>query len=222
MKQAKNNYDWNRFITEEQQKDYYRDIEEHLTQQITQGITIYPSPQQYFHAFHLTPFDSVKVVIIGQDPYHNPDQAHGLCFSVPKGVKHPPSLKNIFKAIDSDVGKSRLSDGDLTEWAKQGVLLLNSTLSVEAHKAGSHSHIGWQRFTDHAIELLNHHPKPIIFLLWGKHAQKKALLIRNLQHLCLTAPHPSPLSAHRGFLTCQHFSKANSWLIKHGRTAINW
>ena len=222
MNKVSKTYDWNQFIQEEQQKDYFKSIKRHIAQQISQGIIVYPQTSDYFKALNLTPFDAVKVVIIGQDPYHNPNQANGLCFSVPEGAPRPPSLKNIVKAVEMDIGQSQIADGDLTPWAKQGVLLLNSALSVEAYNAGSHSNIGWETFTDHVIQLLNRHSKPIIYLLWGKHAQKKLSLITHSQHHFLTAPHPSPLSAHRGFFTCCHFSKTNTWLTQNGRTPIDW
>lgn len=215
-------YSWEQLIKEEQEKPYFTALLAHIKQQTDKGITVYPPTHERFNAFKLTPFNSVKVVIIGQDPYHGPEQAHGLCFSVKTGNPLPPSLRNIFKALEADLSIPPAQDGDLTAWARQGVLLLNTALTVEAHHAGSHTKIGWETFTDRAIEYLNHHPSPILFLLWGIHAQKKSELITNEHHRVLTAPHPSPLSAHRGFFTCRHFSQANTWLKAHGRTPISW
>lgn len=215
-------YSWEQFIKKEQEKSYFKALLRHLKQQADKGITIYPPTHERFNAFKLTPYSSVKVVIIGQDPYHGPEQAHGLCFSVRAGNPLPPSLRNIFRALQADLSIPPAQEGDLTAWATQGVLLLNTVLTVEASHAGSHTDIGWETFTDHAIQYLNHHPSPILFLLWGKHAQKKSKLITNEHRHVLTAPHPSPLSAHRGFLTCQHFSQTNTWLKSHGHNPIKW
>ena len=183
---------------------------------------VYPSRDLVFHALDMTPYNKVKVVILGQDPYHGPGQAHGLSFSVPDGVKVPPSLRNIKKEIQQDLRVKLSSSGCLNSWAQQGVLLLNSVLTVEGGKPQSHAKIGWQRFTDRVISSLNDHHKSIVFMLWGAYAQKKSQLISNSHHLILTAPHPSPLSAHRGFLGCRHFSQCNAWLVKHHRDEINW
>ena len=183
---------------------------------------VYPSRDLVFHALDMTPYDKVKVVILGQDPYHGPGQAHGLSFSVPDGIKVPPSLRNIKKEIQQDLCVTLSSSGCLNSWAEQGVLLLNSVLTVEGGKPQSHAKIGWQRFTDRVISSLNDHHKSVVFMLWGAHAQKKSQLISNSQHLILTAPHPSPLSAYRGFIGCRHFSQCNAWLVKHHRDEINW
>lgn len=186
------------------------------------GKTIYPPGPQIFAAFDATPFEAVKVVILGQDPYHGPGQAHGLCFSVPPGVPPPPSLENIFKEIQRDLGIPRPDHGCLTPWARRGVLLLNAVLTVERGQAGSHQGKGWEGFTDAAIDCLNREREGLVFMLWGSYAQAKGRLIDTRRHLVLKAPHPSPLSAHRGFLGCGHFSRANSYLREHGQTPIDW
>ncbi len=185
------------------------------------GKLIYPTDINVFNALKTTSYDNVKVVILGQDPYHGPNQANGLSFSVTSGEKIPPSLRNIYKEISTDINCEISQDGDLTPWAKQGVLLLNSVLTVEASKAGSHANKGWEQVTDSIIQSLNHKKKPIIFLLWGAYAQKKATLIDN-KHFILKAPHPSPLSAHRGFLGCKHFSNTNQLLEQSGQAPIQW
>jgi uracil-DNA glycosylase len=213
---------WQTLLRQEKQKPYFKDILHFLAQREAQDKQIYPPRELIFNALKTTPFLDTKVVIIGQDPYHGPNQAMGLSFSVPKGVKPPPSLKNIYKEIKADLDLPQPSHGCLTHWALQGVLLLNATLTVEAHQPQSHANIGWQQFTDTVISALNHHPKPVIFLLWGAYAQKKAALINNPNHMILKATHPSPLSAHRGFLGCKHFSKTNQWLAQVGRTPIDW
>lgn len=189
------------------------------------GMTIYPPPGQRFAALEMTPFDQVRVVILGQDPYHAPGQAHGLAFSVPPGVKVPPSLINIYKELESDLGLPRPTHGNLARWAQQGVLLLNNALTVEATKAGSHQNRGWEQFTDAAIAAVAARHEPTVFMLWGSHAQKKAARIAGLSagpHLVLKAPHPSPLSAYTGFFGCRHFSQANDFLKAHGRGTIDW
>ena len=183
---------------------------------------IYPHSDNTFAAFNETAFENVKVVILGQDPYHGPGQAHGLCFSVQPGVKTPPSLVNIYKELHSDLGINIPQTGYLLPWAQQGVFLLNATLSVENGKAGSHQGKGWEEFTDRAIHLLNEQKEHIVFMLWGSYAQKKGAFIDQSKHLVLKAPHPSPLSAHRGFLGCQHFSQANNYLIEHNIAPIDW
>lgn len=213
---------WEQVLGTEKKKPYFREILDFLNQESRQGKTIYPPKNQLFNAFKLTPFDQVKVVILGQDPYHGPKQAHGLSFSVQKPVRQPPSLQNIFKELKQDLGVESPDHGDLTGWAKQGVLLLNASLSVEAAQPQSHSQIGWQQFTDHVIDCLNEHPEPLVFLLWGASAQSKAQRLDGDRHLILKSPHPSPLSAHRGFLGCKHFSQANAFLQQHGREAIDW
>jgi uracil-DNA glycosylase len=182
----------------------------------------FPPAGQIFRAFDLCPFDKVRVVIIGQDPYHDVNQAHGLCFSVQDGVPAPPSLVNIYKELHRDLGKPVPSSGNLTHWAEQGVLLLNATLTVEAHKAGSHQGKGWEELTDAAIQVLNQKREKIVFMLWGSYAQRKGKFIDRRKHLVLEAVHPSPLSAYRGFIGCGHFSKANNYLQQHGQTPIAW
>ena len=182
----------------------------------------FPPAGQIFRAFDLCPFDKVRVVIIGQDPYHDYNQAHGLCFSVQEGVPAPPSLLNIYKELQRDLAKPIPNSGNLTHWAEQGVLLLNATLTVEAHKAGSHQGKGWEELTDTAIQALNNQRSNIVFMLWGSYAQRKGQFIDRKRHLVLTAVHPSPLSAYRGFIGCGHFSKANDYLLQHGLSPINW
>jgi uracil-DNA glycosylase len=186
------------------------------------GKQIYPKGSAWFRALDLTPLDKVRVVILGQDPYHGPGQAHGLCFSVPPGVRPPPSLVNIYKELESDLGLKRANHGFLESWAEQGVLLLNSVLTVEMAQAASHKDRGWERFTDAVIQLVNARAEPVVFLLWGSYAQKKAAFVDTSRHLVLKAAHPSPLSAHNGFLGCRHFSKANAFLIAQGQPPINW
>ena len=190
------------------------------------GKRIYPPRGQRLAALDLTPLDAVRVVILGQDPYHGPGQAHGLCFSVPPGVKVPPSLVNIYKELESDLGLPRAGHGNLESWARQGVLLLNTSLTVEDGKAGSHSKLGWEAITDAAVAAVAAKPEPCVFLLWGSHARNKAMRVPELasgsHHLIMTAPHPSPLSAHSGFLGCRHFSQANAFLEARGRGSIDW
>ena len=193
-----------------------------LRSEKAKGKRIYPSGRNIFSALDATPFEQVKVVILGQDPYHGPGQAHGLCFSVLPGVDVPPSLQNIFKEIERDLGIARPGHGYLMSWARQGVLLLNSVLTVEAGNAGSHQGKGWEGFTDHIVERLNAERDGLVFLLWGSYAQAKGKIIGNHRHCVLRAPHPSPLSAHRGFLGCGHFSAANRWLAGRGLTPIDW
>ena len=187
-----------------------------------QQYTIHPSERDIFRAFQLTPFDKVKMVILGQDPYHGQGQANGLCFSVPRGVPPPPSLKNMFAELQRDLGVTRSTHGDLSAWASQGVLLLNATLTVRAEQAGSHQGRGWEPFTDAAIRALSEDRSGLVFMLWGRHAQQKATLIDPQKHHVLTAPHPSPLSAHRGFIGCGHFRSANDLLSAQGLTPIDW
>jgi len=186
------------------------------------GATIFPPMPLLFNALNSTPFEKVRVVIIGQDPYHGDGQAHGLSFSVPRGVDIPPSLRNIYKEIQEDLGVSIPGHGCLQHWADQGVLLLNAVLTVRAHEAASHRNQGWEEFTDQIIKLLGSREEPTVFMLWGSFAQSKAALIDQRKHLILQAPHPSPLSAHRGFLGCRHFSKANDWLANRGLARIDW
>lgn len=193
-----------------------------LRQRKAQGVRIYPSGAQIFSAFNATPFDAVKVVILGQDPYHGAGQAHGLCFSVRPGVIVPPSLDNIFKEIERDLGIRRPDHGCLTPWAERGVLLLNSVLTVEDGRAGAHQGKGWEGFTDHVVDVLNRECEGLVFMLWGSYAQAKGKVIDPQRHRVLKAPHPSPLSAHRGFLGCGHFSTANEYLQRRGKPPIDW
>jgi uracil-DNA glycosylase len=194
-----------------------------LKQENEQGTIVYPKHSDVFNAFKLTPLNEVKVVILGQDPYHGTNQAHGLSFSVQKGVAVPPSLKNIYKELQADIpGFNMPSHGDLSSWAKQGVLLLNATLTVRANEPGSHQKMGWEQFTDKAIEALNAEKSGLVFILWGRHAQAKASLIDSSKHLILMAAHPSPFSAFNGFFGCKHFSKANAYLLSKGEKPIIW
>lgn len=213
---------WQAHLGDELDKDYMRDLRTFLVNEKQAGKTLYPPMTQVFNAFELTPFDQVKVVILGQDPYHGPGQAHGLCFSVQAGVRPPPSLKNIFKEISAELGIEFAANGCLTPWAKQGVLLLNSVLTVEHNHAGSHQGKGWESFTDRAIEVLNKRHEGLVFLLWGKYAQDKAVVIDCSRHLVLTSPHPSPFSAHRGFLGNGHFVRANDYLLAQGKAPVDW
>lgn len=197
-------------------------LRDFLREELAAGKTIYPPPGQIFAALDATPFEQVKVVILGQDPYHGPGQAHGLCFSVRPGVRPPPSLLNIFKEIQSDLGIPPPRHGCLNHWARQGVLLLNAVLTVERGRAGSHQGRGWESFTDAVIDRLNREREGLVFLLWGSPAQTKGRLLDSQRHLVLKARHPSPLSAHGGFFGCRHFSQANRWLEQHGQTPIDW
>jgi len=214
--------EWKDLLGEEKSKPYFQKIMAYLQKQRAAGKVIYPPQTEIFNALKYTPFEKVEVVIIGQDPYHGPNQAHGLSFSVKPGITPPPSLKNIFKELHSDIGFEIPNHGCLIPWAERGVLLLNAVLTVEANNPQSHSQIGWQIFTDTVIEKLNTHPKPIVYLLWGAYAQQKEALIDTKKHIILKAPHPSPFSAHKGFLGCKHFSKANEVLKSFGREAIDW
>ncbi|WP_416886425.1 uracil-DNA glycosylase [Marinospirillum sp.] len=206
----------------ELQQPYVDQLRDFLRAEKQAGKQIYPPSHQWFTAFWQTPLSEVKVVILGQDPYHGPGQAQGLSFSVPSGVRVPPSLLNIYKEQARDLGIQQPAQGDLTPWAQQGVLLLNAVLTVEAGQAASHQGQGWERLTDRVLEIINQHSQGVVFLLWGAFARKKAAQIDRQRHLVLEAPHPSPLSAHRGFIGCGHFSAANQWLISQGRTPINW
>ena len=197
-------------------------LSEFLRTELRAGKVIFPPPKQIFAALDATPFDQVKVVILGQDPYHGPGQAHGLCFSVQPGVPVPPSLRNMYLEIESDLGLTMPRQGYLMPWAEQGVLLLNAVLTVEQGLANSHQGKGWEGFTDAVIDHLNREREGLVFMLWGSYAQAKGRLIDRHRHLVLKAPHPSPLSAHRGFLGCRHFSLANAWLVDHGLTPIDW
>ncbi len=212
---------WKELLNEEFEKEYFYKLTSFVREEYKRK-TIYPKASKIFNAFDLCPFDKVKVVILGQDPYHEPNQAHGLCFSVLEPTPAPPSLKNIFKEINLDLGIQPLESGDLTRWATQGILLLNATLTVEAHKAGSHQGKGWEEFTDSVIAHLANKKKGLVFLLWGSYAQRKGELINPQQHLVLRSVHPSPLSAHRGFFGNNHFSKANAYLSSQGLSPIDW
>ena len=216
------NPSWQPFLNPEFDKPYMLSLLSFLTAEYAQKKSIFPPEKQIFNAFNLTPFDQVKVVIIGQDPYHGPSQSHGLCFSVPVGVGIPPSLKNIYKEIERDIGVSNYPNGCLQAWAEQGVLLLNATLTVEQGLAGSHQGKGWERFTDVAIRALNDNREGLVFLLWGAYAQKKGRWIDQEKHKVLVSSHPSPLSNYRGFSGCGHFSKVNDYLQKNGSTPIVW
>ena len=213
---------WLNVIGAEFNKPYMLELKQFLTREKKAGKVIYPSGDNIFNALNTTHFDQVKVVILGQDPYHGPGQAHGLCFSVLPGVPFPPSLQNIFTEIHKDLNLPIPTNGCLQEWAQQGVLLLNATLTVERGNAGSHQGKGWEIFTDAIIEALNLHRDHIVFLLWGSYAQKKGQFIDTNKHLVLKSPHPSPLSAHRGFFGNRHFSNTNSYLQQHGLESINW
>lgn len=212
---------WNQHLEDEFDKDYYKKLRGFLKEEYKRA-TIYPEMYSIFNALHYTDYNNVKVVILGQDPYHGPGQAHGLCFSVQHGIKVPPSLVNIYKELQEDCGCSIPSHGYLKKWADQGVLLLNTVLTVRAHDANSHRNKGWESFTDQVIRKLNEREKPMVFLLWGRPAGLKANLIDGRKHLILKAPHPSPLSAHRGFFGCKHFSSTNTFLESKGISPIDW
>jgi uracil-DNA glycosylase len=213
---------WRAALGEEFVQPYMAALKAFLVERKEQGARIFPRGADWFNALAYTPLDKVRVVILGQDPYHGPGQAHGLCFSVPPGVPPPPSLVNIFKELKSDLGIERPGHGYLEHWARQGVLLLNSVLTVEMGQAGAHANRGWERFTDAVIARVNASETPVAFLLWGSYAQKKAAFVDPSKHLVLKAPHPSPLSAHNGFFGCRHFSRANAFLDQHGRGTIDW
>jgi len=214
---------WNEFLQSEQEKDYYQTLQIFLENEKKLGKRIYPAQSLYFNALHLTPLESVKVVILGQDPYHGEGQAHGLSFSVPDGVKIPPSLRNIYKELAATVDGFVIPEsGNLTHWAEQGVLLLNSVLTVEKSNAGSHAQQGWEIFTDNVIKHLNDSQSGVIFLLWGSYAHKKGRFIDLDKHTVLKSTHPSPLSAYRGFLGCNHFNEVNNVLSNINKSKINW
>jgi uracil-DNA glycosylase len=212
---------WKERLKDEFDKPYFKELTGFVKAEYS-SKTVYPPPKRIFNALDAVPFEKVRVVILGQDPYHGPGQAHGLCFSVPEGTALPPSLQNIFKEIRDDLGFPIPKSGNLEHWAKQGVLLLNATLTVEAGKAGSHQGKGWEEFTDAVIRKLNDEREGIVFLLWGAYAQKKGAIIDRAKHLVLTAPHPSPLSAHNGFFGSKHFSKTDEYLKKRGQAPIAW
>jgi len=213
--------DWLEVFKPEYKKPYYKKLYDFISEEYSR-YTVYPPGDDIFNAFHLTPLSKVKVVIIGQDPYHEPGQAHGLCFSVKQGVDIPPSLQNIYKELHDDVGFEIPDHGCLTSWAEQGVLLLNAVLTVRAHAAASHQNKGWEEFTDAVIRAVNEVDRPIVFLLWGSFARSKSKMLTNPNHLVLEAPHPSPLSAYRGFFGCRHFSRANDFLKAHGAEPVDW
>lgn len=212
---------WLEALKPEFKKPYYKELFEKVGQEYQQR-KIFPASDDIFNAFHFTPLDEVKVVILGQDPYHNDGQAHGLCFSVKPQVEIPPSLVNIYQELHEDCGCDIPDNGYLEKWAKQGVLMLNTVLTVRAHQANSHRGIGWEEFTDAAIRVLNEQDRPMVFLLWGRPAQMKKSMLNNPRHLILEAPHPSPLSAYRGFFGCRHFSKTNEFLTSQGLEPIDW
>lgn len=213
---------WHRVLAQEFEKPYMQELRNFLRHEKDQKKVIYPKSENVFNAFNLTPFDNVEVVILGQDPYHGPSQAHGLCFSVQPPVPPPPSLVNIFKELNSDLGITIPKHGSLEHWAKQGVLLLNSVLTVQQGIAASHQGKGWEQFTDRVISILNEQKSGLVFLLWGSYAQKKGQYIDVKKHAVYKAPHPSPLSAYQGFFGCKHFSKANTSLIAQGKKPIDW
>ncbi len=212
---------WADVLKKEFSQDYYKKLYMKVREEY-QNYKIFPPSGDIFNALHFTPLENVKAVILGQDPYHDDGQAHGLCFSVKKGVDIPPSLQNIYKELHDDVGITIPDHGYLEKWARQGVLMLNTVLTVRAHQAHSHKDIGWEQFTDAIIKAVDEQDRPVVFLLWGKPAQMKKSLLKNPKHLVLEAPHPSPLSAYRGFFGCRHFSKANEFLKKNGVDPIDW
>ncbi|MGB0861253.1 MAG: uracil-DNA glycosylase [Pseudoalteromonas spongiae] len=214
---------WTDLLAVEKQQDYFKDTLDYVAKRRAEGVNVFPPADEVFSAFSSTAFEDVKVVILGQDPYHGPNQAHGLAFSVKPGIKAPPSLANMYKELATDIdGFTIPNHGYLQAWAEQGVLLLNTVLTVEQGQAHSHKKLGWETFTDRVIAALNEHGDGIVFLLWGSHAQKKGRHIDTTKHVVFNGPHPSPLSAYRGFFGCKHFSKANDALIAMGKTPINW
>jgi uracil-DNA glycosylase len=213
---------WLSRLGDQFEQEYMHKLREFLLIRKQHRAVIYPPGPQIFNALNSTPFEQVRVVILGQDPYHGPGQAHGLCFSVQPGVRIPPSLVNIYREIEADLGIAPPHHGCLQSWAEQGVLLLNAVLTVERGQAGSHQGKGWERFTDAVVQILNDKREGIVFMLWGSYAMKKGAVINQRKHLVLKAPHPSPLSAHRGFLGCKHFSSANDYLQKNGQALIDW
>ena len=216
------NDSWKAPLQSEFDAPYMAALKSFLVAERAKGKRIFPKGSEWFHALDATPLEKVRVVILGQDPYHGEGQAHGLCFSVKPGVRPPPSLVNIYKEMKTDLGLEPPSHGNLEAWAKQGVLLLNAVLTVEAGRAGSHQGKGWERFTDAVIRLVNDQPRPVVFILWGAYAQRKAAFVDRKRHLVLAAAHPSPLSAHNGFFGSRPFSKANEFLIAHGQDPVDW
>ena len=221
-KESESVLDWSQVLANEKRQPYFEALIQKIETLRQSGKVIYPKNSLIFNALRCTPFSEVKVVILGQDPYHGAGQAHGLSFSVEAGIPKPPSLQNIYKELKSDLGIQTPNHGSLAGWARQGALLLNSVLTVEADKPASHANMGWERFTDAIIAAVNQHLTGVVFLLWGAYAQKKGATINADKHLILKSVHPSPLSAHRGFLGCRHFSQANEFLIKNGKAAIDW
>lgn len=220
--EVKINESWKKHLGDEFNEPYFAELAAFVKKEY-QSETVYPPPKFIFRAFDLTPFEEVKVVILGQDPYHGPKQANGLCFAVEEGMRLPPSLQNIFKEIEAEFGqKMKNTSGDLTRWAKQGVLLLNATLTVRASLAGSHQNKGWEQFTDAAIKALSEQLEGLVFILWGNYARQKGAHIDRSKHLVLESPHPSPFSAHNGFFGNGHFKKANEYLVDHGKKPIDW
>jgi len=213
---------WSKLLASEFEQPYMKSLKSFLKDEVSRNKTIYPPEPMYFNALNKTPYEKVKVVILGQDPYHGPDQAHGLCFSVQKGIRPPPSLKNIYKEMKSDLDLSSPDHGNLEAWAEQGILLLNSTLTVEKGNAGSHQKKGWEEFTDRIVSIINEKDAPTAFLLWGAYAQKKGESIDRSKHLIISSPHPSPFSANRGFFGSAPFSKINRFLLENERDPINW
>jgi len=213
---------WQDELNGEFELPYMKELKQFLMEEKDQKKVIYPHSSNWFHALETTPLDDVKVVILGQDPYHQPNQAHGLCFSVLPGIKTPPSLVNMYKELQTDLDIIPATHGYLESWAQQGVLLLNAVLTVEDSNANAHQGKGWEQFTDKVISVVNEHCEHVVFMLWGSYAQKKGSMIDSSRHCVLKAPHPSPLSAYRGFFGCQHFSKANAYLSEHGKLAIDW
>ena len=222
MKEVQLHESWLSRLDDQFQQPYMQNLREFLLTRKSHRAIIYPPGAQIFNALNSTPFDQVRIVILGQDPYHGPGQAHGLCFSVQPGVKIPPSLANIYREIQSDLGIGPPQHGCLQSWAERGVLLLNAVLTVERGQAGSHQGKGWETFTDAIVQLLNDQREQLVFMLWGSYAMKKGAVIDSRKHLVLKAPHPSPLSAHRGFLGCRHFSSANEYLQKNQKLPVDW
>ena len=221
MSEVKIEESWKKVLAREFEKPYFKELSQFVRDEY-QSQTVYPPPKFVFHAFSMTPFEDVRVVILGQDPYINKGEAHGMAFSVQDGVRIPPSLQNIYKEIHDDLGIDPPTTGNLDRWAKQGVLLLNATLTVRAKQSGSHQHKGWEEFTDAVIQHLSDDKKDLVFLLWGKYAQEKGERIDEFDHLVLRAAHPSPFSANNGFFGCKHFSKTNKYLEEHGKEPIQW
>lgn len=212
---------WYQLLKNEFQKEYFQSLTQFVKKEYT-NYTVYPKGKDIFNAFDLCPFDDVKVVILGQDPYHGPNQAHGLSFSVQKGIALPPSLRNIYKELEADLGERYTNDGDLTPWSQQGVLLLNATLTVRKKSPGSHQNKGWEEFTDEVIRQVNEQKEHVVFILWGAYAQKKGHFVNQHKHLVIKSPHPSPFSAHKGFFGSRPFSKANDYLKSKGKKIVQW